>query len=105
MAGALVEVLDHAARQRIGRGHTLQRFLEIFVALECQSLARLDQKVDDFGDLHVEQRRCFGARRDQRIEIDRWRREIRAEIARAMPYVAPGHELAADEMLYRNGGG
>ena len=60
-------------------------------------LAGLDQEVDDLGQRHVEQRRHFGARMHDAFEVDLRRREIDAEVARAMHGIAAFDQLAASE--------
>ena len=67
-------------------------------------LAGLDQKVDDFRQRNVEQRRHLGARVHDPIEVDLRRREIDAEIARPMDRIAPLDQLAAHKKRSGNRG-
>ena len=77
----------------------LQRRLQIGIGLEIHPLPGLDQEIDDLADRHVEQRRQFGSRRDQRIEVDLRRREIDAQVARTMAHRPALDQSAAHEMI------
>ena len=99
MLRAPEQVLDDPPGQRVGRRDEFQRFLKIGIAVGVEPLAHFDEKVDDLRQLHVEQRRHLRARRDERVEIDRRRREIDAEIARGVAHGIAGHELAANEVI------
>src|SRR5262249_45962950 len=79
--GFAVEVFHDAPRQRIGRSDVLQTLPQVRVAIEVQTLADLNQEVDDLRQLDVEQWRQLRARHHDRVEVDGGGGEVRAEVA------------------------
>ena len=101
--GDAVEVLDDPPRQRSRGGDALEALPEMGVPVEREALSRLDQEVDDLGELHVEQRRQLRARRDERVEIERGRREVGPEVPGAVEHLAPFDQGSPDEKGRRRG--
>ena len=99
MPRAPKQVLDDPPRQRVGGRDEFERFLQIGIVVWIEPFAHFDQKIDDLRLLHPERWGHFRARRDERIEIDRRRREVDAEIARGVAYGIALYQLAADEVI------
>ena len=97
-------VLDHGAWQDMGSAHPLDAFLHVVVVLRHEPLPGLDEKVDNLGKRHVQQRRHFRARRDRPVERDARRGEGDAKITRGLDHVGAVQHFAAQEKRGRDEG-
>src|SRR3546814_17094303 len=74
-----------------------EAFLHVRIVGGEHALTGLDQKIDDLGERHIEQRRHFAAWRHGPVQIDRRRRDRHAEIARELLRVADLDGFVAQE--------
>jgi len=97
-------VFKRTARQDMSGAHAIEAALHERIVRIGDPLTGLDQKVDDFRQRNIEQRRHFGARMHDPVQVDLGGREIDAEIARSMNGIVAFNQLATRKKRRGNRG-